>query len=143
MKRLPDVFFSPSPPVSLSIPPPLSSSQNKELSYSELDLRKPKRFATFSFSGLKKRKKKHEDNFSKSVYGLNVPSLEEEVISFSSTSCAIYLLRSRTSGLGLWSAFTCVYDLLSDSFGPQPDGAGSSKHEEEVQYVSARAGHQR
>lgn len=82
-------IFSPSPPVSLSIPPSLSSSQNKELSYSELDLRKPKRFATLSFSGLKKRKKKHENNFSKSVYGLNVPSLEEEVISLSSNSCQI------------------------------------------------------
>lgn len=81
-------FFFPCPPVSLSIPPSLSSSQNKELSYSELDLRKPKRFATFSFSGLKKRKKKQEDNFSKSVYGLNVPSLEEEVIWFSFSSCA-------------------------------------------------------
>lgn len=54
-----------------------SSSQSKELSYSELDLRKPKRFATFSF-GLRKRKKRDEENMSKSTFGLHGPGIEEQ-----------------------------------------------------------------
>uniref|UniRef100_A0A8C7Z5C3 Beta/gamma crystallin 'Greek key' domain-containing protein n=1 Tax=Oryzias sinensis TaxID=183150 RepID=A0A8C7Z5C3_9TELE len=45
-------------------------SKGKEFSYSESDLRKPKRFATFSF-GLKKRKKKNEETLSKSTFGLD------------------------------------------------------------------------
>ncbi|KAJ4927691.1 hypothetical protein JOQ06_015494 [Pogonophryne albipinna] len=51
-------------------------SKNKELSYSELDLRKPKRFATFSF-GFKKRRK-NEEGISKSVFGLHRPDIEEQ-----------------------------------------------------------------
>lgn len=45
-------------------------SSAKELSYSEMDLRKPKRFATFSL-GLGKKKKKHNDSISKSSSGLS------------------------------------------------------------------------
>nr|XP_019959301.1 PREDICTED: uncharacterized protein LOC109639985 [Paralichthys olivaceus] len=52
-------------------------SKSKELSYSELDLRKPRRFATFSF-GLKKRKKKDEENLSKSTFGLHSPAIDEQ-----------------------------------------------------------------
>ncbi|KAK5854835.1 hypothetical protein PBY51_004993 [Eleginops maclovinus] len=51
-------------------------SKSKELSYSDLDLRKPKRFATFSF-GFKKRKK-NEEGISKSVFGLRRPEIEEQ-----------------------------------------------------------------
>ncbi|KAK2830600.1 hypothetical protein Q5P01_018531 [Channa striata] len=50
-------------------------SKSKEFSYSELDLRKPKKFATFSF-GLRKRRKKDEENMSKSVVGLHSPDIE-------------------------------------------------------------------
>ncbi|XP_026156027.1 uncharacterized protein crybg2 [Mastacembelus armatus] len=50
-------------------------SKDKEFSYSELDLRKPKRFATFSF-GLRKRKKKDEENISKSTFGLHNSDIE-------------------------------------------------------------------
>ncbi|KAI3358749.1 hypothetical protein L3Q82_015158, partial [Scortum barcoo] len=49
----------------------------KELSYSEMDLRKPKRFATFSF-GLRRRKKKDEENISKSTFVLHGPGIEEQ-----------------------------------------------------------------
>ncbi|RVE66612.1 hypothetical protein OJAV_G00109170 [Oryzias javanicus] len=45
-------------------------SKAKEFSYSESDLRKPKRFATFSF-GLKKRKKRNEETLSKSSFVLD------------------------------------------------------------------------
>lgn len=54
----------------------LSPGQDKDISYSELDLHKPKRFATLSF-GLKKKKKKYEDNISKSTFVLHVPEPEE------------------------------------------------------------------
>ncbi|MEQ2294822.1 hypothetical protein AMECASPLE_007748 [Ameca splendens] len=47
-----------------------SRAKAKEFSYSELDLRKPKRFATFSFD-LRKRKKRVEENISKSTFGLH------------------------------------------------------------------------
>lgn len=62
----------------------LPSSQGKEFSYSEMDLRKPKRFATFSF-GLKRKKRRDEDILSKSTFGLHSPSIgeHEEVTSFS------------------------------------------------------------
>lgn len=56
--------------------PFLSPCQVKGISYSELDLHKPKRFATFSF-GLKKKKKKYEDNISKSTFGLHAPEPDE------------------------------------------------------------------
>ncbi|KAM4725682.1 uncharacterized protein crybg2 [Anableps anableps] len=49
----------------------------REFSYSELDLRKPKRFATFSF-GLRKRKKRDEENISKSAVGLHGDVQQEE-----------------------------------------------------------------
>ncbi|XP_047461743.1 uncharacterized protein crybg2 isoform X2 [Mugil cephalus] len=52
-------------------------AKGKEFSYSELDLRKPKKFATFSF-GLKKRKKKYEDYISRSTYVLHSPGVEEQ-----------------------------------------------------------------
>ncbi|XP_045915068.1 uncharacterized protein LOC123976765 [Micropterus dolomieu] len=52
-------------------------SKGKELSYSELDLRKPKRFSTFSF-GQKRRKKKDEERISKSTFGLHSPGIEEQ-----------------------------------------------------------------
>ncbi|XP_027142998.1 uncharacterized protein crybg2 [Larimichthys crocea] len=51
-------------------------SKGKEFSYSELDLRKPNRFATFSF-GLRKRKKKYEEDMSKSTFGLHSPGINE------------------------------------------------------------------
>lgn len=54
--------------------------QDKEISYSELDLHKPKKFATLSF-GLKKKKKKYEDSISKSTFGLHVPDSEESSMS--------------------------------------------------------------
>ncbi|XP_035537809.1 uncharacterized protein LOC118343163 [Morone saxatilis] len=52
-------------------------SKGKELSYSESDLHKPKRFATFSF-GLRKKKKKYEENISKSTFGLHSSGIEEQ-----------------------------------------------------------------
>ncbi|XP_074468738.1 uncharacterized protein crybg2 [Sebastes fasciatus] len=52
-------------------------SKDKGLSYSELDLRKPKRFATFSF-GFRKRKKNDEENISKSTVGLHRSGIEEQ-----------------------------------------------------------------
>lgn len=51
-------------------------SQNKEFSYSEMDLRKPKRMATFSF-GLRKKKTKDEENISKSTLALRSPGTIE------------------------------------------------------------------
>lgn len=54
----------------------VSSHQVKELSDSELDLHKPKRFATLSFA-LKKKRKKYEDSLSKSTCALHVPEAEE------------------------------------------------------------------
>ncbi|CAN9504228.1 unnamed protein product [Ophioblennius macclurei] len=51
-------------------------SKDKDISYSELDLRKPKRFATFSF-GFKKKKKKDDDDISKSSFGLHTQGIEE------------------------------------------------------------------
>ncbi|KAM9737220.1 uncharacterized protein crybg2 [Menidia menidia] len=47
-----------------------SRVKDKEFSYSELDLRKPKKFSSFSF-GLRKRKKREEGNMSKSSFGLD------------------------------------------------------------------------
>ncbi|XP_077404314.1 uncharacterized protein crybg2 [Vanacampus margaritifer] len=52
-------------------------SKAQELSYSETDLHKPNKFATFSFSLLKKRKKKKDDNLSQSTFGLHSPDIEE------------------------------------------------------------------
>ncbi|XP_054620535.1 uncharacterized protein crybg2 [Dunckerocampus dactyliophorus] len=52
-------------------------SKIKDFSYSETDLSKPKKFATFSFGLLKKRKKKKEDNISRSTFGLHSPDVEE------------------------------------------------------------------
>ncbi|XP_061737592.1 uncharacterized protein LOC133539587 [Nerophis ophidion] len=52
-------------------------SKTQELSYSETDLSKPKRFATFSFGLLKKKKKKKEENISRSTFGLHSPDVEE------------------------------------------------------------------
>lgn len=66
----------------------LSPSQDKDISYSELDLHKPKRFATFSF-GLKKKKKKYEDHISKSTFGLHVPEPEESSQS-SVSNCPLF-----------------------------------------------------
>ncbi|XP_041810738.1 uncharacterized protein LOC121619243 isoform X2 [Chelmon rostratus] len=51
-------------------------SKNKEFSYSEMDLRKPKRMATFSF-GLRKKKTKDEENISKSTLALRSPGTIE------------------------------------------------------------------
>ncbi|XP_008298529.1 absent in melanoma 1 protein [Stegastes partitus] len=53
------------------------SAVGKEFSYSELDLRKPKKFATFSF-GLRKRKKKDEESLSSSTFGLHGSGIEEK-----------------------------------------------------------------
>ncbi|KAM6974359.1 uncharacterized protein crybg2 [Tautogolabrus adspersus] len=52
-------------------------SKGKELSYSEMDLRKPNKFATFSF-GLKRRKKRDEEGLSKSAFGLHSTEIEEQ-----------------------------------------------------------------
>ncbi|KAM3596272.1 uncharacterized protein V6R79_011530 [Siganus canaliculatus] len=52
-------------------------SKEKELSYSELDLRKPKKFATFSF-GLRKKRKKDDETISKSTFGLDSSGLKEQ-----------------------------------------------------------------
>ncbi|KAM8840087.1 uncharacterized protein crybg2 [Spinachia spinachia] len=54
-----------------------SRSKGKEFSYSELDLRKPKRFSTFSF-GLIKRQKSDKASISKSTYGLRSAGIEEQ-----------------------------------------------------------------
>ncbi|KAM7373437.1 hypothetical protein PAMP_008287 [Pampus punctatissimus] len=51
--------------------------ERKEFSYSESDLRKPKRFATISF-GLRKKKRKDEENISKSAVGLHSMDIEEQ-----------------------------------------------------------------
>ncbi|XP_028255833.1 beta/gamma crystallin domain-containing protein 1 [Parambassis ranga] len=51
-------------------------AKHKELSYSEMDLRKPKRFATFSL-GLRKKKRKDEENISKSTFGLHTSGIEK------------------------------------------------------------------
>lgn len=51
-------------------------SKAKALSYSETDLRKPKRFATISFA-LRKKKKKDEENMSNSTFGLPTQGIEE------------------------------------------------------------------
>ncbi|XP_061122678.1 beta/gamma crystallin domain-containing protein 1 isoform X1 [Syngnathus typhle] len=53
-------------------------SKAQELSYSETDLHKPNKFATFSFGLLKKRKKKKEENVSQSTSGLNSPDAHAE-----------------------------------------------------------------
>uniref|UniRef100_A0A3Q1D297 Beta/gamma crystallin 'Greek key' domain-containing protein n=1 Tax=Amphiprion ocellaris TaxID=80972 RepID=A0A3Q1D297_AMPOC len=54
-----------------------SRAKGKEFSYSELDLRKPKKFATFSF-GFRKKKKKDEENLSSSTFGLHGAGIEEK-----------------------------------------------------------------
>ncbi|KAM6903757.1 uncharacterized protein crybg2 [Lycodopsis pacificus] len=53
-----------------------SRSKDKEFSYSELDLRKPKRFSSFSF-GFKKRKN-DQVKISKSTFGLPSAGIEEQ-----------------------------------------------------------------
>ncbi|KAM9384403.1 uncharacterized protein crybg2 [Pholidichthys leucotaenia] len=50
----------------------------KELSYSEMDLRKPKKFATISFSLGKKKKKKEQENNSENTSGLPTQYNEEQ-----------------------------------------------------------------
>lgn len=80
----------------LAVYVPFSSPhQNKDLSYSELDLHKPKRFATLSF-GLKRKKKKYDDNISKSTFGLHVQEPDESSASTVSScppvSTHLYLL---------------------------------------------------
>ncbi|XP_078124592.1 uncharacterized protein crybg2 [Sander vitreus] len=52
-------------------------SKGKEFSYSELDLRKPKRVTTFSF-GFRKKKKNDKGNISKSTFGLHRPDIEKQ-----------------------------------------------------------------
>ncbi|XP_043995414.1 uncharacterized protein crybg2 isoform X2 [Gambusia affinis] len=47
------------------------------LSYSDLDLTSPRRFASFSF-GLRKRRRRDEEEFSRSAFGLHSNQLEEE-----------------------------------------------------------------
>lgn len=42
-----------------------------------MDLRKPKRFATISF-GIRKKKKKDEENMSKNTFGLPTQGIEEQ-----------------------------------------------------------------
>ncbi|XP_036000710.1 LOW QUALITY PROTEIN: beta/gamma crystallin domain-containing protein 2 [Fundulus heteroclitus] len=64
------------------LPPALSPARQtrsaaKKLSYSELDLRKPKRLATFSF-GLRKRRKSGEENVSQSTFGLHSADVQQE-----------------------------------------------------------------
>ncbi|XP_058474843.1 uncharacterized protein LOC131447238 [Solea solea] len=54
-----------------------SRSKGKEISYSEMDLRKPKRFATFSF-GFKKKKRRNGDTMSKSLHGLHNSDIDED-----------------------------------------------------------------
>lgn len=72
-----------------------SPHKDKDISYSELDLHKPKRFATLSF-GLKRKKKKYDDNISKSTFGLHIPEPEESSASTVSNcppvSTHLYLL---------------------------------------------------
>ncbi|XP_034747985.1 uncharacterized protein crybg2 [Etheostoma cragini] len=52
-------------------------SKDKEISYSELDLRKPKGVSSFSF-GFRKKKKSDKGNISKSTYGLYRPDIEKQ-----------------------------------------------------------------
>ncbi|XP_057684008.1 uncharacterized protein crybg2 [Corythoichthys intestinalis] len=54
-------------------------SKVQELSYSETDLHKPNKFATFSFGLLKKRKKKKDEKLSSSTFGLNSSDVEKHV----------------------------------------------------------------
>ncbi|XP_061597072.1 beta/gamma crystallin domain-containing protein 1 [Cololabis saira] len=61
---------------SATINSPSGRAKGKEFSYSELDLRKPRRIATFSF-GLKK-KRKDSGNISKSSFGLHSSEMEKE-----------------------------------------------------------------
>ncbi|XP_049458184.1 uncharacterized protein crybg2 isoform X4 [Epinephelus fuscoguttatus] len=68
-------LYGTSPRSKASILP--SSSQAKALSYSELDLRKPKRIASFSFGFRRKKKNDNEENISKSTTVLDSPGLEE------------------------------------------------------------------
>ncbi|XP_077447029.1 uncharacterized protein crybg2 [Stigmatopora argus] len=58
-------------------------SKGQELSYSETDLHKPNKFATFSFSLLKKKKRKKDEKLSSSTFGLNRPGVEEKQGNFS------------------------------------------------------------
>ncbi|XP_049889789.1 uncharacterized protein crybg2 isoform X7 [Epinephelus moara] len=67
-------LYGTSPRSKASILP--SSSQAKALSYSELDLRKPKRIASFSFGFRRKKKNDNEENISKSTTVLDSPGLE-------------------------------------------------------------------
>lgn len=77
------VFHLISATVYLSLCLYVSPSQGKEFSYSELDLRKPKRFATFSFGFKKKKKRDYDENISKSTFGLStaINDDHEEVMS--------------------------------------------------------------
>ncbi|KAL7381515.1 hypothetical protein ABVT39_007016 [Epinephelus coioides] len=68
-------LYGTSPRSKASILP--SSSQAKALSYSELDLRKPKRIASFSFGFRRKKKNDSEENISKSTTVLDSPGLEK------------------------------------------------------------------
>ncbi|XP_019738812.1 uncharacterized protein LOC109523838 isoform X4 [Hippocampus comes] len=52
-------------------------SKAQHLSTSETNLHKPNKFATFSFSLLKKQKKKKDENLSRSAFGLHRPDIEE------------------------------------------------------------------
>nr|XP_057903558.1 uncharacterized protein LOC131102084 isoform X2 [Doryrhamphus excisus] len=52
-------------------------SKIQDFSYSESDLSHPKKFATFSFGLLKKKKKKKDGNISRSTFGLHSPDAEE------------------------------------------------------------------
>lgn len=108
------VFLIPSYPVSHSISP--SSSQGKEFSYSEMDLRKPKRFATFSF-GLRKRKKNDQASISKSTYGLHGAGIEEQKeVTLAGLSFGPWLPGFITPNLQLRFGFTELYAGFSSLF---------------------------
>ncbi|XP_042362951.1 mucin-5AC-like [Plectropomus leopardus] len=55
----------------------LPSTSSKELSYSELDLRKPKRISSFSFGFRRKKKNDDEESISRSTAVLHRPGSEE------------------------------------------------------------------